>query len=476
MDNIDDLMQHKQNNDDPQGRFQFREEYWDQARALIEADEAQRRKRRRRVIFWWFCTLLAVGAGFAWYATSYERVLPDSGKTTTTVPENAPSTQNRQENKARISTDTVHHAAYPDPDNKAPKQFTSGFNHKNSNPAGQPYLLNKNNQNVEKNKPARPGSSTVQIAVKGEKGSLARAGDIKNQAFPSDNPGHSAEEGAEGRENNGNPVQAPATATQLPVDSASLQGAAPAFRQFLQTLFELPLPMKDAVSVQEKKAIVIPVVTQPIAERIEKTHENKKLQVGLSAAGAAFQKSPDNKWLGASAGAFVLYHLDATWSLALGLNAKFQPGGLWRLDSSYTNEFYSRLFSYGIEETYTRRDQTGLLSLEIPLGLQWQSGAFGLEAGAGYGKLLFALERLKMQERNSFSELHTTRNRIERGDKAPYAQNYGLAYAGVFWQPIQPFSIGIRAQYRFGPILPATSKDPAVKGGSHVELSARWKF
>jgi len=62
--NIDDLMQQKYDNDDPNGRFAFREEYWEQALALIEADEARRRKKRRWLLWWCLAGLLLVAAGY----------------------------------------------------------------------------------------------------------------------------------------------------------------------------------------------------------------------------------------------------------------------------------------------------------------------------------------------------------------------------------------------------------------------------
>ena len=65
MENIDDFMQRKFDSDDPAERFPFREEYWEQAQALIEADE-QRRRKRRRFLFWWFSGAALIGVGALW--------------------------------------------------------------------------------------------------------------------------------------------------------------------------------------------------------------------------------------------------------------------------------------------------------------------------------------------------------------------------------------------------------------------------
>ncbi len=59
MENLDDLMRKKFNTADEAGRFEFQEQYWDQARALIEADE-RKRKRRRILIWWWLGGIFAL--------------------------------------------------------------------------------------------------------------------------------------------------------------------------------------------------------------------------------------------------------------------------------------------------------------------------------------------------------------------------------------------------------------------------------
>lgn len=63
-DRLDEFMQRKFAEDDPERRLAFREDYWLQAQALIEA--AERRGKRRRALWWWWLTggagvLLALG-------------------------------------------------------------------------------------------------------------------------------------------------------------------------------------------------------------------------------------------------------------------------------------------------------------------------------------------------------------------------------------------------------------------------------
>ncbi len=68
MENIDELMRVKFESDNPADRFEFREEYWEQAQALLEAEEARRRKRRRWLLWWCFFAVALIGAGVCFWA------------------------------------------------------------------------------------------------------------------------------------------------------------------------------------------------------------------------------------------------------------------------------------------------------------------------------------------------------------------------------------------------------------------------
>ena len=61
MENIDDLMRQKFDSDDPGERFEFREEYWEQAQALLEKEDDKRRRR-----FWLIIGLVLAMALLAW--------------------------------------------------------------------------------------------------------------------------------------------------------------------------------------------------------------------------------------------------------------------------------------------------------------------------------------------------------------------------------------------------------------------------
>lgn len=477
MDNIDDLMRHKQNNDDPQGRFQFREEYWEQARVLIEADEARRRKRRRRLIVWWFFSLLTVAAGAAWWGLQRPAQTAASGNRNPVTQETTTSRQNQTENQgsqsAAVATDSFSTNNLNKSQNLGNNTETSKEQVTRGNAANQP----PQKSTISPESPAALTHSEPSKTIKsGDSGAISVHSGVDNPAVGNAQP-YFKPDALQSPENSIS-TQKTSETRSIQADSAASAHKSADLAKFLQTLFAIPLPLKEVKSTQEKKVEPRPVPSpQVMATREIKPAIDKKLHVGVSVAAAAFQPARDKKWLGASAGFWGTYALNQRWALSIGLNAKFQPGGDWRLDSSYIVEFYSRRYSYGIDETYTTRHQMGLLTLEIPVGVQWRRGSFGAEAGVGYGKLLAALERLKMQKRDSFhSEFYTVRNRIERGDKSLFAKDYAFAYAGISWRATKKISVVARANYRFGPLLPATSHDAAIKGGSNLELGFRWEF
>jgi cytoskeletal protein RodZ len=83
MENLDDLMRKKFNTAEEAGRYEFQEQYWDQARALIEADE-RKRKRRRMLLWWWFGGIFILSMAGIYGVINSKKVEHASAKTTNT--------------------------------------------------------------------------------------------------------------------------------------------------------------------------------------------------------------------------------------------------------------------------------------------------------------------------------------------------------------------------------------------------------
>jgi hypothetical protein len=125
MENLDDLMRKKFNTAEEAGRYEFQEQYWDQARALIEADE-RKRKRRRILLWWWFGGIFVLSmAGIYGIVTRQKAELAhtnnskteanakhtdkhigelDNGQNKTTT--NTQTPDNKTDNKSNINSDT----------------------------------------------------------------------------------------------------------------------------------------------------------------------------------------------------------------------------------------------------------------------------------------------------------------------------------------------------------------------------------
>ncbi len=487
MENLDDLMRQKYDNDDPAGRFEFREEYWEQARALIEADEARRRKKRRWLLWWTFAGALLIGAAVCWWplATGDGRqsgsmeqridstvIMPESSSPVTntsplsTIPEQSskdPDATNKMSATANIPGQKLDNAtAFTDKNNltnNKKQQKAPLFNPKNGQgnkiapvagttgnyPKGFQNDLSATAQTAVLSKGARA------LETESNRTSAAGQETLATGALP-------ASTGFPGSENANN------TAIPAPEEASK------SLEKILEQLFTLPLPFPPVSSERSWKHNMAPTETVPMANQI-KPVKDQRFSLGVSAAAMAYKASPDRRWLGFSGAAVAAYQWNKTWSASVGLGVRYQPGN-W-IDS--TGEALSSLrYSFGFASIISEQRAVGLLSLEIPIAATWHRRAFSLEAGVAPGRLLYALNRFKQTTESSFEAEKVTRNRLERGDLAPFGKFYANTFAGAAWRFTRNTSISLRGNYRFGAIVNASTEDPGIKGGASVELGIRW--
>ena len=492
--NIDDLMQQKYDNDDPNGRFAFREEYWEQALALIEADEARRRKKRRWLLWWCLAGMLLVAAGYGFWGEFSNTIEAKAAGQVEKSIVAAPDQENKQEAKAQRAKNN----AASEKGQEANAQMASNTT---GNKKGQGANLQEASNNTEnkkgkglrgktiKNNGTQKTKNTSQLSVDplpiGQQAGKTEAApnDLNTRKAPANSSISqyplSASNAASTSTDPNNPLMPgqplPNSNTGIPAQSQSDNALAQdqTLKSLFAPIYALPLPMDTVSSNRTSTGKKPSAVTAPPVKQIKPIRDSR-YTLGFAAATAAYQPAPDKRWLGFSGGFFGSYKLSESWSASIGLGLRYQPGH-W-LDTAGNLQTESLRYSFGFESLKTQRRALGLLSLEIPIAAAWHRGAFAAEAGIAPGRLLVALERYEETSESSLNALKTTLNRLERGETNIYHQYYANAFAGLEWKFIQNASINLRGNYRFGAILKAALEDPSIKGGSNLELGLKWTF
>lgn len=461
-------MQQHYENDAPNSRFQFREEYWEQALALIEADEARRRKKRRWL---WACclaVLLLAATGYGIWETSDRKLAAkhtqQTDKTTAATsasrPQQGGDVQSARSNTIVFNGNTENVLDTIQTANPPAAKSNSSHNQGNLNlksatkPAGNAIAFN-----LRATKPdvISKGNNAVEMQTRAES---------NQKALPNPDAGNT-------RQDQIKPDQGLEESESASNFEDTTPGTAQSPKSFSAPINALPLPL-NSVQSQKTAAFNKPAAVESIAARQTKPIRDSRFTLDFAAAASAYTPAPDKRWLGFSAGAGATYKFSKSWSASAGLGLRFQPGN-WQ-DSAGNIQTESLRYSFGFESLKTSRRALGLLSLEIPLSVAWHRGAIVAEAGMAPGRLLFALERYQETEASSLQAAKTTLNRLERSETGAYQKFYANAFAGLAWRCTAKASIYVKGNYRFGAILKATAEDPAIRGGSNVELGLKWAF
>lgn len=465
MENMDDFMRKKFDSDDSAGRFGFREEYWEQARILLEAAEARRRKRRRGLLWWLFAGVLAVaGGGMLWQWTNTRReVGNDPGKAgDTELILETPASKNKPgvpagnpASRGQDSQNTLlqHPGAQRNNLEKSSElidnqNFTTRKNYNiyikpgkpHTTPAGIPI-----DGSQEKANPAPDQKTAAPVIVDGNsEGAASRVGSGENTSTPQEDARRAA-----GPSNTGS------------ADNSSGPGM-PAFEELPGRLQLLILKARNPDSG----------TIQPV-DQVNKPVQEPRFGFGLAASASLYEASPDNRRLGGAAGAFVSYRLYRAWSLSAGLQWRFLPGA-WDNDGDpVVSETIH--YSFGIKEDTWILEHQGLHFLEAPLGIRWKRGAFRLEGGLAPGILLGVQGKLTQRHSESLQiDPGTYRSRIWL-DAAPYRKFYTAICFGAEWLATKRLGVAVRGYYRPTSLLKPS--DVNTNGGQlWLDAGLRWNF
>ncbi len=482
MENIDDFMRQKFDSDDPADRFEFREEFWEQAQALIEADEARRRKRRRWLIWWFFAGLLvAVGSWQLsvgnWYGAA-GRGQEMVGRAQEAEAEGRETTESRQgTGKNRETGDKDQETETGDRRLSAAGREQGTEANEGAGGNRQPAIGKE--QAMEDRIEVKGGNRTKNTSAKGrplkktDRPATLSAQELQRQSGK--NAGTGDNISTSGSETGGNRITTgeagkdaknagdqPSTDTAPDTPDEAGAAQAPALRAFPVPLKALACPPRpfDTVTVQ-------------VAAPLIKPHREHRLHFGLTAGASLYEPTADGRRLGWSGGVFAGFRFNPAWSVSLGLQGRFQPGDKSLPGDSLSS--YVLRYSFGYQEDTWTLERRGLCFVEAPLSVQWRWRAFGVEGGIVPGILLGARGRLIREHSASLQEDASITQRGVWIDDAPYRRIYTSGFFGASWYMNRRLEFSARGFYRPGNVLKVP--DAGAPGRQlSVDLGLRFHF
>ena len=451
MDQFDDMLRNNMANPAPETRFEFREEYWQQAERLLEADE---RRRRRGLLFWWSGLGAVALAGALWVFWPQDA-----------SPNPMPASQPPAPVEKVMALAPAHSKPLVSaPQKNMPTQATESQNTVSNS------LYNYNRQHQTKNQ-----KNNAQLAITEQviPESATTAG--LNTSPPVAHVD--------------NPVSAPAPKAIFYDHTSNV--AVETSPTLMMPAAQVLLPsgsLKEVSSTSPLPAIQFTKASEntPIPVKIHKTVP--RLQMGLLASVGTPSGLFDVEQPGLALGGTARYRLNRHFSLNADLvwrrwkgqnfdNSSLQPGLTTNhaLDAQYLSNnlaTYTVRSDYGFGVTNVRAaiERQSLHLLELPLALQWHFRQFTLEGGISTS--LVMATRSELQEYTSGSFNHTERLAREKAVWNTYTglkrwQNGG--FAGVSWEPSRRWNVGVRAWYQTARMSAENSPE---KAGAVVSTSS----
>lgn len=468
MENIDDFMKKKMLDEAPgSGRpFEFKEEYWQQAEALIVADE--RRKRRRRFIWWWSAglLLLAFGAG-AWWILHISPQ-PD------TIAHQFPAASQEHFDK---QTDTAYTAFQKTPSNLS--QQSNNTATKAPQPDGTNSALPNSSFNSSINSSTEKNTSSQQTNA-----NLSAKTASGNKA-PQPSPGSTDKSGSSNnspqQQTSGAPTVAAGTTDAAGNAASETPGASPADKQ--SAAAAMPplvaplavvalLPARPLTPLKHLPPTLPPQAAQPSLPQAQAPAPDRRLHLDVFGLGSIYTPAASTQRYGAGAGISASWRLGQAWAL--------QAAPMWRMrtmgafpevwEPQNTRQLrYS--FGYTLEE-YSLESMASHW-LEIPVGVQWRKLPWTVEAGLAPGFLLGVQGRQTHALEGSL-EARTSGSQWVRLDDAPFYKNYFAVYAGGRYALGKKLGIGLRVHYLGGDFRRPSSEFTPPRQTFWLDAGLHW--
>lgn len=450
-DRLDEFLQRKFAEDQPEQRLAFREEHWLQAQALIEARE---RKRRRGFWWWWMGTGLLALLLAGWWFFAEGGLSPQNFAGTVHAP--------AQERTGKTT-------GPENPESQGKRESTPG----------QMPGLHRGGATTEK-------EELLASKIFSEKQNVpepARAAARKARA----NPAQSVEKNAAVGSNAVSPLFeekiAVRTAVNTPDDQEELQPSA------VVPVPEKPAPEKTArVAWANLDLLSLPFPSLapplpgleplPLAPPPAEAPERLRIwrwQLGMAAVGGAALGHLEDERTGFGAGLSArLNRRGKPYSFNADLIWRFRPGAL--SDSTFdTVEQLKYSFGYTLDRTSQR--VAGTHWLELPLCLQYHLNVVNFEAGLMPSLMFFVQGRQETTRQSSLApEPMVLENQRIRLENRWFARLHAGAFAGVEWQPTDQLHLGLRMHYQPGRILTGSDIDLPKRSPVWWDLRVRCLF
>ena len=429
MDNIDDLMRQKFDSDEPGERFEFREEYWEQAEALLKLED-ERRRRRGWALLGLLLLLLSLMLAGWWFLSR-----TDGGQTQIHEKDPIKQTelgvvQEQNNNTRQTNTNALQGSAVTESKTATTRATTE---------IKQPESTKKST-----NEPSQlPGTAQR------DKLGHWKLTDGKPSSLQVPNASENA------------PITPPAKQTIQANDTSLKEEVSTAgVKEILAESFSLlalsvirvellPLPIPER-AIPEKNQLLTSELTMAGQKKTAKPE--RRFSAGVTLLGSVNAPDQADRRVGVAAGANAQYRLSRQFGLQLGAQYRITPGYAISDSSTLVASTEQLRYSFGFQKTRFRRETRALHHVEMPLALQWNPGRIGMEAGATLGYLLMVQDRTTLHHESSLEPLTEEKKRFVTGDRSGYKPFYATGFVGVNYGLNQRISVNARVHYRFTPL------------------------
>jgi hypothetical protein len=484
MEKLDDFMRDKLNSDNPAGRFEFREEYWEQAMLLLEADEAGRKKRRG---FWWWWPIIGivvVAGAVVWEVrrptSNVEHQTSNAERPTSNVERQTSNAERPTSNVERQTSDVERQTSNAERQTSNVERPTSNVERPTSDVERQTSKAGRPTSNVERptSNVERPTSDVERPTSDVERQTSNAERPTSNAERPTSNVERrtsAAERPTSNVERPTSNVERPTSNVERPTSNVERRTSAAERQTFdVRRLTTLLTPVVfDSAQQLKFKGPVFPV------DEIKKSTTRSAFVLQLEAGGAFYPGMQHNQW-GGQISLAGYWKLRPSWAASVGVSMKRTPDNrVTATDSTASNLQSFRRYDFGYRNDRYYHESKYLYAMEFPVRLYWLHGPWGVQAGITPGFLIARGGNFVHQVNESLAPdgIVDRKKELRSIDPSVYRKFDASASLGVFRQLNDRFSIFGLAGYQFkGPYLNQLPDVIPAPKGIHWRFEAGLRF